>query len=812
VIHISLDGDWQLAFFPEADSPVRGPDDLAAHAPQMIAAHVPGNVELDMQAAGIIPEPFYGSNIRRLREYEFHEWWYAREFELPTPPAPLPATEGGDAAPLPSQGMGWGRGSYDLIFAGLDTLATIWLNGIEVGRAANALIEHRFDVTGALRPGANCIVVRLGSAVNAARRFSYDAASMSWEHREEGLFIRKAPHVWGWDIMPRAVSAGIWRSVWVEERPPVAVEQMYYWTVSINAEGATLGVRFQIRTDAATTDGYWLRFRGVCESHTFAFDWPLEFIAGGCRIPVSDARLWWPKGYGEPALYTVTAQLLKDGQVVAERTDRIGIRKVAVDRTETAGAMWSPEAADGGVRRVDAPADPASHFLFRVNDVPIMVKGSNWVPLDAFHSRDAGRVERAVGLFADLGCNMIRCWGGNVYEDARFFDLCDEAGILVWQDFAFACCRYPQTEDFLAEVRREAEHVVVKLRNHPSLAIWCGDNEIDMAYVSDGLSPEHNRLTREVIPQVVHRLDPHRAFVPSSPYVPPSVGPVANAYHRTPEQHLWGPRGYFKSPFYTLHSAHFIGEQGYHGCPNVASIRRFISPEKLWPWDNNPEWQEHAVYHWQHPTRDRDRIKLMANQVRELFGHVPDDLETFALASQITQAEAKKFFIEATRLRKWRTSGILWWNVIDGWPQFSDAIVDYYFGVKLAYHYIRRAQQPVSVIIGEPGPGKRLPVIVGNDSRADADVRYRVWDADSGETAAAGEFRSRANENWQVTTLRTYASDQRLYLIEWEIGGQKFGSHYLAGTPPFDLERYRRVWLPAIAALPQAFDAGRVAR
>ncbi|MEJ5200312.1 MAG: hypothetical protein WHX53_15440, partial [Anaerolineae bacterium] len=568
----------------------------------------------------------------------------------------------------------------------------------------------------------------------------------------------------------------------------------------------------QIRTDAATTDGYWLRFRGVCDDHAFTFDWPLEFIAGGCRIPVPGARLWWPKGYGEPNLYTVTAQLVKDGQVVAERADRIGIRKIVVDRTETAGAAWAPEAADGGVRRVDAPPDPASHFVFRVNDTPIMIKGANWVPLDAFHSRDAERVDRAVALFADLGCNMIRCWGGNVYEDHRFFDLCDEQGILVWQDFAFACCRYPQTDAFLAEVRREAEAVVTKLRNHASLAIWCGDNEIDMAYVAEGLSPEHNRLTREVIPQVVHRLDPHRAFVPSSPYVPPSVGPVPGAAQKTPEQHLWGPRGYFKSPFYTLHSAHFIGEIGYHGCPNVSSIRRFISPEKLWPWDGNAEWQEHAVYHWQHPTRDRDRIKLMANQVRELFGIVPDDLETFALASQITQAEAKKFFIEMTRLRKWRTSGILWWNVLDGWPQFSDAIVDYYFGVKLAYHYIRRVQQPVCVIIGEPGPGKYLPVIVSNDSRADADMRYRIWDAESDETVAAGEFRSRANENWQVGSIRTYAGDRRLYLIEWEIGGRKFGNHYVAGAPPLDLVRYRGEWLPAIAALMGEFDAGAIAR
>ncbi|MEJ5197720.1 MAG: sugar-binding domain-containing protein, partial [Anaerolineae bacterium] len=237
---ISLDGDWQLVFFPEAESPVHDPADLAAHASQMIAARVPGNVELDLQAAGIIPEPFYGRNIRQLRPFEFYEWWYVREFELPADwDARRRGARSRGARPCaPTQ--------YDLVFAGLDTIATIWLNDIEVGRATNALIEHRFDVTDALRPGVNRIVVRLGSAVNYARRFSYDAASMSWEGREEGLFIRKAPHVWGWDIMPRAVSAGIWRPVWIEEQPATAIEQLYYWTADVNAEGATLGVRFQI--------------------------------------------------------------------------------------------------------------------------------------------------------------------------------------------------------------------------------------------------------------------------------------------------------------------------------------------------------------------------------------------------------------------------------------------------------------------------------------------------------------------------------------------------------------------------------------
>ena len=810
--HISLDGDWQLVHFPEEERRVAHPDELPAAGVGAILARVPGNVELDLVRAGIIPDPFYADNVRHLRAFEPHEWWYTREFTIRQEKA-------GAAA-----GQRW-----ELVFAGLDTLATVWVNGVEVGRAANMLIEHRFDVTHALKmktePGeVNRIAVRLGSALNHARRFHYDALAMSWEHREEGLFIRKAPHVWGWDIMPRAVSAGIWRSVWLEVRPPTAIEQVYYWTSDVGLDSATLGVRFQFRIETPTLDGLTMRFRGVCDGarggHSFEFEWPVEFVAGGCHIPVPGARLWWPKGYGKPNLYAVTAQLCQGDRVLAERVDRVGLRRLVVVRTEghtdTTGVVWVQRPATAGVARVDVPPDPASRFIFTVNGEAIMVKGANWVPLDAFHSRDAGRVERAMALFDDLGCNMIRCWGGNVYEDHRFFDLCDEQGTLVWQDLSFACCRYPQTEDFLAQVREEVQAVVEKLRNHPSLALWCGDNEVDMAYVAGGLSPEHNRLTREVIPQVMHRCDPHRAYVPSSPYVPPSVADASeadgsNACERTPEQHLWGPRGYFKSPFYTQHSAHFIGEIGYHGCPNVSSIRRFISPEKLWPWQGNDEWQIHSVYHWQHSAIARDRIQLMANQVRELFGTIPDHLEAFALASQITQAEAKKFFIEATRLRKWRTSGILWWNVMDGWPQFSDAVVDYYFGKKLAYHYLWRVQRPVCVIVGDPGPGKYLPVVASNDTRSPAEVRYRIWDADSAETVVEGTFTVPDNQNWQVDRIRTYASDQRLYLIAWEVNGREFGNHYLAGWPPFSLERYR-AWLQAIAALPRPFDPGQVAR
>jgi beta-mannosidase len=779
-LSFSLDGEWQLVHFPEGEYAICHPDDLPKTGLTPLAARVPGNVEVDLQRAGLLPDPFYADAIHALRPLETHEWWYRRTFFVPE---------------------SWAGWRVQLVCDGLDTLATVWVNGEQVGQAANMLIPHRFEVGQALHAGQeNVIAVRLSSAFNAARRFDYDANTMSWEHRAEGLYLRKAPHVWGWDILPRAVSAGIWRSVWLESVSANAIEQLYCWTVEVTPEGATLGVWFQVRSDAPTLDEFSLHFRGECNDHCFEYEWPLEFEVDHCAIPVPGAKLWWPRGYGEPNLYTLTVQLRHAGESLAERVERIGLRRIVLARSEVAGPAWSPEAAAQRLSRLDRPPLPETHFFFSVNGEPIMVKGTNWVPLDAFHSRDIERLETALALAKDLGCNMIRCWGGNVYESDAFFEACDREGILVWQDFAFACCCYPQTEEFLTQVRQEVEAVVRRLRNHASLAVWCGDNEIDQVYLAQGLNPAHNRLTREVIPQALRRCDPQRSYLPSSPYLSPSL----TSDGQPPEQHLWGPRGYFKSSFYTHHSAHFIGEIGYHGCPHPASLQKFISPERLWPWQENAEWRAHDVYHWQHHAVDRDRIRLMANQIRELFGSIPEDLESFALASQITQAEAKKYFIESTRLRKWRTAGILWWNLLDGWPQFSDAVVDYYFVKKLAYHYIWRVQRPIGVIIGEAGTGKYLPLVISNDSLRTAKVSYRVWDADSGEVVAADDFMVPGNQNWQVERIRTYASEQRLYLMTWEVEGQRYGNHYLVGAPPFSLGRYR-AWLPQIAALPPVF-------
>ncbi len=226
------------------------------------------------------------------------------------------------------------------------------------------------------------------------------------------------------------------------------------------------------------------------------------------------------------------------------------------------------------------------------------------------------------------------------------------------------------------------------------------------------------------------------------------------------------------------------------------------------PWRDIAAWQAHSVIHCNSRCRARPLQAVATKSAAVRF--IPDDRIPLP-EPPTTQAEAVKFFIESTRLRKWRTSGILWWNVLDGWPQFSDAVVDYYWGKKLAYHYIRRVQQPVCLMIGEPGPGKYLPVILANDTLAPAEVSYRVWDGETGETAAAGSFTVPANENWQVDRLRTFASEQRLYLMTWQVGEQQFGNHYVVGGAPLAWERYER-WLGLIAALPQPFEAERVGR
>jgi len=752
---LDLNGSWQLTFGLQEDDAPRLPEELAACPWPTIPASVPGNVELDLVRAGIIEDPSVGNRIYRLREFETYRWWYRREF----------------TAPVPTAGE-----RVELVFEGLDCLGTVWLNGREVGRTDNMLIAHRFDVTEQLRPGrGNELAVRIDSPILAARQRTVELSEFAFNVNWEAQAIRKAPHMYGWDILPRLVSAGLWRGVRLEVLAPTRWRQVNWTTQIADAErrAATVLVDWDFVTDRRNVDDLRIRItlrQGRAVRHQE--EQAVFGTHGRAWIGLGDVDLWWPRGFGAAALCEATVELLDAaGVVLASQCDQIGLRTVELRRTEV------------------TTADQPGEFVFLVNGRKVFVKGTNWVPLDALHSRDTQHLAAAVDMLAELNCNMVRCWGGNVYEDHAFFDLCDRQGIMVWQDFALACAIYPQDDDFARRMTREAEAVVTKLRNHASLVLWAGNNEIDETHLWAGLwaDPNRERLSRQVLPEVIRRLDPARAYLPSSPYRGPEF--IRRGDERLkPEDHLWGPRDDFKGPFYTQSLAHFVSETGYHGCPDRASLEQMFDPEFLWPWQDNEQWLTKAVRpHPKHHIFDY-RIPLMANQIRVLFGEVPETLDDFVLASQISQAEALKFFIERMRIGKWRRTGILWWNLRDGWPVISDAVVDYYGRRKLAFAYIARVQQDVCLLCGEP-EGGRQEIVAVNETMAEVEGTLTIREADSGKELAACPYRVEANGRATVTHLNE-AVRPALWLMDWTVGGQTGHNHYLAGPRPFSLRQY----------------------
>ena len=283
-----------------------------------------------------------------------------------------------------------------------------------------------------------------------------------------------------------------------------------------------------------------------------------------------------------------------------------------------------------------------------------------------------------------------------------------------------------------------------------------------------------------------------RPYLPSSPYI------SEDAYRdgqrsqcggsRLVEDHLWGPRDYFKSDFYKGNKAHFVSETGYHGCPSLESIKRFITPERVWPYHNNPEW----ILHSSDQNGNDSRVMLMEKQVRQLFGEVPSDPEEYILASQISQAEAKKYFIERIRVGRPQKTGIIWWNLLDGWPQMSDAVVDYYFTKKLAYSYIKRSQAPF-VIAADEIVSWELPIYACNDTLIEKRGEFTVKDASDGKVLYSGDFVAKANTSTLLTKLPIYYSEQRILIFEWSIGKERGFNHYLCGYPPFSYKAYKEV-------------------
>lgn len=756
---VCLDGKWRLyiedneVFMATGANPSTE-NELVDLGYTAIEGSVPGNFELDMQKIGLCPDFTVGTNALELLKLENKHLWYVTDFE----------------------------NNYTDIdkcffrFDGIDTFSEIFLNGKLIGTTDNMLITHEIDAPN-IKIGKNQLVVHIKPSEIEARKYPVEADGTVQGIYNAGSHVtRKAPHMYGWDIMPRAISGGIWRSVYLCCRKEEYIDSFFIYTPALRKENtlAVIFINYNIIITKDNIHRYTIKVDGKCGDSEFHENFPLWFTSGRLFFYLDNPKLWWTKDLGEQNIYDVDIRLLCDDKVIDTEKRRYGIRTVQLKRTSIVDENGNGE------------------FAFYINGVRLFCRGTNWVPLDAFHSKDRERLPKALELLDNIGCNMVRCWGGNVYEEDVFFDFCDEHGIAVWQDFAMACANYPQDERTQSMFRIEAESVIKAYRDHPSIFLWAGDNECDCAHIwsATPLDPNSNKITRQVLPDAISKLDPARihTYLPSSPYIDEVAFNTRRPY---PEDHLWGGRNYYKGSFYKNTLARFASEIGYFGCPKPKSMREFLTPEGLWPWQDSDEWHMHAVNVDISKNSPNAWIPAkICENIENVFGAAPADLNTYTLASQIVQAEAFKFFIEHFRIgkRDGSKSGILWWNLIDGWPQTSNGAVDYYFRKKIAYKVIQTAQLPVCLAFDEPANGT-ITLYGMNEYLNDVEIKYRVMDMSSDMHPLAIDIATLTSNSATEIVKLHFDGGQHFYVIEWTINGKKYKSHYLSGEPTFNLEK-----------------------
>ncbi|OGD22145.1 MAG: ABC transporter permease [Candidatus Aminicenantes bacterium RBG_16_63_16] len=633
VIRQSLDGDWQFR---------------QAGLDKWHPARVPGCVHLDLLAAGIIPDPFYRDNELRVQWIENADWEYRREFKLST-------------AVL-------GKSRIELVALGLDTFAAIFLNGQKIAQTDNMFRGWRFDIKPYVHAGGNEIVIRFDSPVARGK-----ALEAGLPHKLPGNspHVRKAPYHFGWDWGPRLVTSGIWRPVAIEAWDIARIGEVELSQDFVQMNNVLVRTKFQVLADRSHTIAIKTTFTGY-ESFTYSemADLKPGENTSDKTFRVIDPQLWWPAGMGPQNLYTVTIELYLRGRLLDVVEKRIGFRTMVLEQVED---EWGKS------------------FRFAVNGVPFFAKGGNWIPADSFPSRvTRAKYEALLRDCAAANMNMLRVWGGGIYESPDFYDLCDELGLVVWQDFMFACSMVPGDPAFLDNVRAEAEYVIKDLRHHASIALWCGNNECEEGWFHWGWKEQYpatvwddyQKIFNEILPKAVEMFDPRRPYWPSSPHSEQTGDPRSD---RSGDMHYWGV-WHGREPFteYRKKFHRFFSEFGFQSFPLLETVRMFTRPED---WNiASPVMERHQ----KHPEGNRLILLYLLDHYR-----LAKDFPSLLWLSQVLQAEGMKTAVEHFRSQMPRTMGALYWQVNDCWPVASWSGTDYYGNWKALHYYARRFFSPL---------------------------------------------------------------------------------------------------------------------
>ena len=655
MITTDLHTGWRLSAATDT-----APERLRSALAESIPAQVPGCVHTDLLAAGLIDDPYLDDNEAAQRWIGLTDWTYRTTLVRPA----------GDHA------------RHELVFDGLDTVATVRVNGGMVHESANQHRSYRIDVTDVLTGGEDELEVAFASPVRYANAQSlvYGARPRPYPLPYEA--IRKSACSFGWDWGIHTATSGIWRPVRLESWSGVRLGEL---RLVAEPDGGGGRVRAEVQLAWAGRSGaaeITLEVAGARSQVVV----PPNTNSAVLDLTLQEVQRWWPVGYGDQVLYDAQVSVSTDGRTRDVARRRVGFRTVRWDTT--------PDVA-------------GTPLALHVNGRAVYVKGVNWIPDDAFPTRvDAPRYERRLRQAVAANVNLVRVWGGGIYEDDAFYEICDELGLLTWQDFLFACAAYPEEEPLRGEVEAEARDNIARLAHHASLVMLCGNNENLLGVQDWGWQLGLDGKTwgaayyHELLPALVADLAPHVPYSPGSPFSPGGEHPNDERHGSV---HLWEQWNLKDWRTYAEHMPRLVAEFGWQGPPAWATLRRSVSDDPL-----TPESPGMIV----HQKADSGNAKLTDGLVRHL--RVPQQMPDWHWAMQLNQALAVRFALDHFRALAPHNSGAIVWQLNDCWPVTSWSAVDGEGRRKPLWYALRAAFAPRVVTIHERG--QRLVAVVSNDT------------------------------------------------------------------------------------------------
>jgi beta-mannosidase len=700
-------------------------------------ATVPGCNFTDLFANGLIPDPMQADHETQLQWIEREDWRYQLEFQL-------------SAAQLQSH-------RWQLEALGLDTFADIYLNGQLLASTDNMFVGYQLDCQPLLVAGNNLLEIYFHSPINKVKPQQL-ASGMVYPAENDksddklSVYVRKAPCHFGWDWGPRFVSSGIWRGIALVGHLAAKIDDLQFTQLALSSEAASL--QFDLDLTVLSAGQYQLQLQ--CSKRPELKQCVLVDLAAGAQqyqwhLDMPQPELWWPAGLGEAFLYpfSVAVYDANSQQLLAERSLQIGLRTVEVINEND---------ADG------------QSFYFKVNGLPVFMKGANYIPASAFPgSLTAADYQREFAAVSAAGMNMLRVWGGGFYQDEQFYQLADQHGVLIWQDFMFACSLYPGDADFLANVEREARYNIKRLRNHPCLAMWCGNNEVDMGIARwdwpqkfgysealfSKLKQDYCQLFGQLLPGLVKQLDGDRFYLRSSPisFWEDDADHLAN-------HHFWGV-WHGEQPFseYQKRIPRFMSEYGFQSFPLQSSVDKFL-PQAEQRLDSAM-----LTVHQKHPRGN----KLIQSYLAGEF-HPPKDFEQLLYLSQVQQALGLKLAFDAHRAAMPFCMGTLYWQLNDTWPAASWSGIDYYGRWKALHYQAARSFRPQSLVFAVKDEQLTLTLISDSAIAFAARLQIRLLDfsgtllLEQQRSVSVCPLQAKKVEQWSLAELTRLGDDRQLVL------------------------------------------------